>query len=121
MANNRTHKEHLSQEQMAASHVVQIHTHACFLRSKKWPTYHVAVPTGNALALQQSIFRNDCLNFQPSSAAEKVSIICGTNKHVKSAKYRNPRCACAQRVNEGRNTNVITPQDAKQKDLCNLL
>ena len=23
--------------------------------------------------------------------------------------------------NEGRNTNVITPQDVKQKDLCNLI
>ena len=31
---------------MAASHVVQIHTHAHFLWSKKWPPYHVAVPTG---------------------------------------------------------------------------
>ena len=39
MANNRTHNERLS----AASHVVQIHTHARFPRSKKWPTYHVAV------------------------------------------------------------------------------
>ena len=46
---------------MAASHVVQIHTHACFPRSKKWPTYHVAVPTGNALASQRSIFRENRL------------------------------------------------------------
>ena len=51
---NRTRKERLSQEgKMAASHVVQIHTHARFPRSKKkWPTYYVAVPTGNALASQ---------------------------------------------------------------------
>ena len=28
---------------MATSHVVQIHTHARFPWSKKWPTYHVAV------------------------------------------------------------------------------
>ena len=27
---------------MAASHVVQVHTHECFPQSKKWPTYHVA-------------------------------------------------------------------------------
>ena len=52
MANNRTHKERLSQEQMAASHMVQIHTHAGFPLSKKWLSYHVAVPTGNALASQ---------------------------------------------------------------------
>ena len=31
--------------------------------SKKWPTYHVAVPTGNALASQQSIFRENHLKF----------------------------------------------------------
>jgi len=40
---------------MAAICVVQIHTHARFLQSKKWPTRHVAVPTGNAQASQQSI------------------------------------------------------------------
>ena len=90
MANNRTRKERLSQEQkMAASHVVQIHTHARFPRSKKWPTYHVAVPTGNALASQRSIFRENHLNFRPSSAAEKVSIVCGTNNHVKSEMLSN--------------------------------
>ena len=38
-ANNRTRNERLS----AASHVVQIHTHARFPRSKKWPTYKYAV------------------------------------------------------------------------------
>ena len=38
---------------MATSRVVQIHMHARFPWSKKWPTYHVAVPTGNALALQR--------------------------------------------------------------------
>ena len=43
---------------------------------KKWPTYHVAVPTGNALASQRSIFRENRLKFRPSSAAEKVSIVC---------------------------------------------
>ena len=48
---------------MAASHVVQIHTHAHFPRSKKWPTYHVAIPTGNTLASQQSIFRENRLKF----------------------------------------------------------
>ena len=69
---------------MAATHVVQIHMHAHFLRSKKWPTYHVAVPTGNALASQQSIFRENRLKFRPSSTAEKVSIVFGTNNHVKS-------------------------------------
>ena len=95
---------------IAASHVVQIHTHARFPQSKKWPTYHVAVPTGNALASQRSIFRENRLKFRPSSAAEKVSIVCGTNNHVQSemlsnrhtdtqTKYCNPRCACAPRVN----------------------
>ena len=48
---------------MAASHVVQIHTHGRFPRSNKWPTYHVAVPTGNALASQWSIFRENRLTF----------------------------------------------------------
>ena len=48
---------------MAASHVVQIHTHARFPRSKNWLTYHVAVPTGNALASQRSIFRENRLKF----------------------------------------------------------
>jgi len=43
--------------------MVQIHTHAHFPRSKKWPTYHIAVLTGNALALQQSIFRENRLKF----------------------------------------------------------
>ena len=51
---------------MAAIHLVQIHTHAHFPRSKKWPTRHVAVPTGDAQASQQSIFgenRLKCLTF----------------------------------------------------------
>ena len=43
MANNRTRNERLSKNKAAASHVVQIHTHARFPRSKKWPTYHVVV------------------------------------------------------------------------------
>jgi len=64
MANNRTRKERLSPNKlMAASNVVQIHTHARFPRSKKWPTYHVAVPTENALASQRSIFRENRLKF----------------------------------------------------------
>ena len=67
-----------------------------------------AVQTGNALALQRRIFRENRLKFRPSSAAEKV-IVCGKNKHVKSemlsnrktgrqTKYCNPRCACAPRL-----------------------
>ena len=48
---------------MTASHMVQIHTHARFPWSKKWPTHHVAVPTGNALASQRSIFRESHLKF----------------------------------------------------------
>ena len=44
------------------------------------------VQTGNALASQQSIFRE---NFRPSSAAEEVSIVCGTNKHMKSEMLSN--------------------------------
>ena len=47
---------------MSAIHVVQIHMHAHFLWSKKWPTRHV-VPTGNAQASQQSIFRENRLKF----------------------------------------------------------
>ena len=86
MAINRTRKERLFQNKMAASNVVQISTHARFPRSKKWPTYHVAVPTGNALASQQSIFRE---NLRPSSAAEKVTIVCGTNNRVKSEMLSN--------------------------------
>ena len=84
MANNRICKERLSQNKMAASYMVQIHTHVRYPRSKKWPTYHVAVPIGNTLASQQSIFRENCLKFQPSSSAEKVSIICSMNNHMKS-------------------------------------
>ena len=49
----------------------------------------IAVPTGNALASQRPIFRENCLNFRPSSAAEKVSIVCGTNNHVKSEMLSN--------------------------------
>ena len=53
----------------------------CACVCEKWPTYHVAVLTGNAVASQQSVFRE---NRRPSSAAKKVSIICGTNNYVKS-------------------------------------
>ena len=62
MANNQTRKENF-QEQNGRKYVIQIHTHARFPRSKKWLTYHVAVPTGNALASQQSIFRENRLKF----------------------------------------------------------
>ena len=48
-----------------------------------------AVPTGNALALQRSIFRVNRLKSRPSSDAEKVSILCGTNNHVKSELLSN--------------------------------
>ena len=67
---------------------VQIHTHARFPRRKKWPPYHVAVPTGNALVLHQSVFTENRLKFRPPSAAE-VSIVCGTNNHVKSEMLSN--------------------------------
>ena len=50
-----------------------------------------SVPTGNTLASQRSIFRENRLNFRPSSAAEKVSIVCGTNNHVKSEMLSNRR------------------------------
>ena len=51
-----------------------------------------------------------------SSAAKKVSILCGMNKHVKSemlsnrhtqTKYHNPRCACALRVNNSLNLTLV--------------
>ena len=45
--------------------------------------------TGNALALQRSIFRENRLKFRPSSTAEKVSIVCGMKKHVKSEMLSN--------------------------------
>ena len=48
---------------MATIRVVQIHMHAHFTRSKKWLTRHVAVPTGNTQASQQSIFRENRLKF----------------------------------------------------------
>jgi len=48
---------------MATNYVVQIHTHVHFPQSKKWPTYHVAVPTGNSLASQRSVFRENRLKF----------------------------------------------------------
>ena len=56
---------------------------------KKWPTCHVAVPTGSALASQRSIFRENRLKFRPQSAAEKVSIVYCTNNHVKSEMLSN--------------------------------
>ena len=62
-ANGELAKNVSPKNKMAASHVVQIHTHARFPRSKKWLTYHVAVPTGNALASQWSIFRENRLKF----------------------------------------------------------
>ena len=34
-------------------------------------------------------FQRKLLNFRPSSAAEKVSIVCSTNKHVKSEMLSN--------------------------------
>ena len=41
-ANNLLAKNVSDNNKMAASNVVQIHTHTHFPRSKKWPTYHVA-------------------------------------------------------------------------------
>ena len=69
----------------AASHMVQIHI--CMhvfhgVKNGQLIMYLYAIPKGKALASQLSIFRENRLKFQPSSAAEKVSIICGTNKHV---------------------------------------
>ena len=48
---------------MATIRMVQIHTHARFLRSKKWLTRHVAVPTQETLKLRNSIFRENRLKF----------------------------------------------------------
>ena len=48
---------------------IQLATWSRFIRMrvfcgvKNWPTYHVAVPTGNALASQRSIFRENRLKF----------------------------------------------------------
>ena len=113
MANNRTRNECLS----AASHVVQIHTHARFPRGKKWPTYRVAVCSTNR---KRSSFATK--HFQRKSLKifdlhppprRLVSFVVRIN-HVKSemlsnrhtdthtdtqTKYRNPRCACTPRVN----------------------
>ena len=74
-----------SKNKTAVSHVVQIHSHARFPWSKKWPTYHVAVCRTNNKAFQ----RKSLKNFRPSSATEKVSIVCGTTKHMKSEMLSN--------------------------------
>jgi len=50
-----------SENKVAVIHVVQIHMHFRFLRNKKWLTRHIAIPTGNTQALQQSIFRENRL------------------------------------------------------------
>ena len=80
-----------SKNKTATSHVVQIHMHAHFPQRKKWPTYHVAIPTGNALALQRSIFRESVIHLKFSTFIryQKVSIICGTNNHMKSEMLSN--------------------------------
>ena len=110
-----------------ASNVVQIHKHARFPRSKKWPTYRIAVPTGNALALQRSIFRENRLKFSTLHPLPRrlVSFVAQinmlkvrclhthththtqtqTHRHTDTqTKYCNPRCACAPRVN-----NILRP------------
>ena len=58
MTNNQTRKERLSQVRTKWP----LSTWSRFIRMRvfrrvKWPTRNVAVPTGNAQALQQSIFR----------------------------------------------------------------
>ena len=63
LAKNVSPKNVSPKNKMAASHVVQIHMQARFLRSKKWPTRLVAVPTGNTQASQHSIFRENRLKF----------------------------------------------------------
>ena len=66
--------------------MAKIHTHTRFLQSKKkWPTYHVAVCRTNrkhSSFAMKHFQRKSLKNFRPSSATEKVSIVCGTNKHV---------------------------------------
>ena len=53
------------------------------------PDLSYAVQTGNALASKRSLLQIKLLDiFEPSSAAE-VSIVCGTNKHVKNEMLRN--------------------------------
>ena len=105
-------KDVFPKNKMAASHVVQIHTHPHFPQSKKWPTYHIAIPTGNTLASQRSIFRGNHLKL----LRRLVSfVVCGTNNHMESemlgnrhtdthtdiqAKYCNPHYTCAPRVND---------------------
>ena len=66
--------------------VSQIHMHARFPWSIKWPTYHVAVCCTNRKrsSFATKHFQRKSQIFRPSSVTEKVSIGCGTNKHMKS-------------------------------------
>ena len=99
---------------MAASHVVQIHTHARFPRSKKWPTYHVAVCRTNRKCssfatkhFQRKSLKIFDLHPPPRRLVSFVARIntwkvrCWvTDTHTNTqTKYCNPRCACAPRVN----------------------
>ena len=102
--------------------------HTRFPRSKKWPNYHVAVPTGNTLASQRSIFRKQkrrLVSFVARIITCKVRCwVTDTQTHTHiiytimqalhpqirdtttdtQTKYCNPHCACAPRVN-----NMVQP------------
>ena len=85
----RTRKERLSQAQARTKWPLA--TWSRFIRMRVFSGVkngRPIVPTGNALASQRSIFRESRLKFRPSSAAEKVSIVC-TNNHVKSEMLSN--------------------------------
>ena len=73
----------------AHSHAVQFHTHARFLRSKKWPTYCNRTMTGNVLALQRSIFEDDCFKFSTFIHRWIGEFVCSANNHSSSEMSSN--------------------------------
>ena len=88
MANNRTRKERLSQNKMAASNVVQIHTNAGFPRSKKWPTYHV-VGLGGLCSIFHPLCYSNMLEIIPImlETMPQVCLLCSNYAHNFSYSY----------------------------------
>ena len=77
MANNETRNERLSQRPLVTwSRFIRMRV---FHGVKKWPTYHVCVPTGNALVSQRSIFRKNCLKFDLYPLPRFISFVARIN------------------------------------------
>ena len=100
------------QNKMATSHVSRFILMHSYPRSKKWPTYHVDIPTGKALTSQQSIFRENRLIFDLYPPLRRLVLfvawiitwkvrcwVTDTDTQTDTqTKYCNPRCACAPRL-----------------------